>query len=700
MGLRNTRAQRVAEQRRRAESERTVVIPKCRKPRRRAEAERSLWAWAATYCAHRMPLPSAPVHMDLASDLDAVVRSGGNIARVLPRGSAKTTWMELGAIYAVVTGMRRHVVIVSGTGEMAEDMLTRIRGEVEANDLLEEDYPEVCVPIRALEGSPMRAKTMLIDNGSDLLPISFEWKTGKAVFPRVPGSRCCGSIIVARGIEGNLRGMIHKLPSGQSVRPDLVLVDDPQTRESAGSPVQCRDRIDTINGDLLGLAGPNTKIAAMVAATIIRRGDVADQLTDTKLSPAWGGKRVAMVSTWAKNEALWMDQYATLRKDAQRAGDAAGKDATEFYAQHRAEMDEGCSVYWPARYNADEISAVQHAYNLLIDRGEHVFFAEYQNDPKPAHAIGWELVEEDVRSHLSGVPRGRIPDVCEVVTFACDINPAYGLNWVVSAYSIDGAGYVIDWGKYPSGDVPIWDAKKSSVTEEQAIFQAILNVYADVANRSYQKANGERVRMSCASFDCGYKREAVYKACAALRTTAGQTQVIPIRGMSGRYYRPRSTDRRGDSWHIAAVGNGRALVINADTWRERAQKAFLAPVGSPCGSLALYGNDARQHEIYADHVCAERIVDILHGERGGIVYAWAQLPGRKNDLLDATVYAMACASHQGVTFGPNQAVSAHTQPTRAEPQPAADTTQRPHVQVRRTAHHAAAGRRKSFATSW
>ncbi len=56
------------------------------------------------------------------------------------------------------------------------------------------------------------------------------------------------------------------------------------------------------------------------------------------------------------------------------------KAATEYYRQHRNEMDAGAVIAWPERYNHDELSAIQHAMNLRL-QDEAAFFAEYQNEP-------------------------------------------------------------------------------------------------------------------------------------------------------------------------------------------------------------------------------------------------------------------------------------------------------------------------------
>ena len=73
--------------------------------------------------------------------------------------------------------------------------------------------------------------------------------------------------------------------------------------------------------------------------------------------PQWQGERTKMVYAFPTNEALWA-KYAEIRAEGLR-NDRGIAAATEFYREHREEMDEGAVVAWPERYNPDEISAIQ-----------------------------------------------------------------------------------------------------------------------------------------------------------------------------------------------------------------------------------------------------------------------------------------------------------------------------------------------------
>jgi hypothetical protein len=85
--------------------------------------------------------------------------------------------------------------------------------------------------------------------------------------------------------------MKHKTAEGKSVRPSLVLLDDPQTDESARSPSQCHTREQILAGAILGLAGPGRKIAGLMTLTVVRPDDMADRILDREKHPQWQGER-------------------------------------------------------------------------------------------------------------------------------------------------------------------------------------------------------------------------------------------------------------------------------------------------------------------------------------------------------------------------------------------------------------------------
>src|SRR5690606_29909324 len=104
-----------------------------------------------------------PAHLAIISRLEEVICDGGQYALAAPRGTGKTALVEAAAIWAVVAGHRRFVAVIGASEEAAAGIVASIRAEFEGNDLLLEDWPEVCYPIRKLEGLGTRAPGQLLD---------------------------------------------------------------------------------------------------------------------------------------------------------------------------------------------------------------------------------------------------------------------------------------------------------------------------------------------------------------------------------------------------------------------------------------------------------------------------------------------------------------------------------------------------------
>ena len=104
---------------------------------------------------------------------------------------------------------------------------------------LAEDFPEVSFPIGQLDGIANRCAGQLYHGERTRIT----WTNNEIVLPTIAGSKASGIVVRVAGITGRVRGMKYKRPDGRSVRPSLVIIDDPQTNESAGSLEQTRKRI-------------------------------------------------------------------------------------------------------------------------------------------------------------------------------------------------------------------------------------------------------------------------------------------------------------------------------------------------------------------------------------------------------------------------------------------------------------------------
>jgi hypothetical protein len=294
-------------------------LPKVVNPRRKARCKRSLRHFCETYLKARFPLAWSADHLKAIDRLERAILDGGRFAFAMPRGSGKTSLSEAAAVWALVYGHRSFVVLIGATEAAAEELLDSIKVELETNDLLLADFPEVCHPIRMLEGIANRCAGQTL--GGERTRI--EWTQKGVTLPTVAGRPASGAVLRVTGITGPHPRDEGAVPDGEatrSIRPDLVIIDDPQTDESARSPTQNAYREKVLAGAVLGLAGPKKKISAVMPCTVIAPGDMADRILDRERHPEWNGERTRLIYAFPSAEAMW-EQYARLRAEGMRAGD-------------------------------------------------------------------------------------------------------------------------------------------------------------------------------------------------------------------------------------------------------------------------------------------------------------------------------------------------------------------------------------------
>ena len=284
-------------------------LPRVEVIERRAKAAANFQYFCEAYFPQSFHLQWSEDHLKVLRKIEQAVLQGGLFAMAMPRGSGKTTICECACIWAVLNGHREFVCLIGSDEGHAMDMLESIKTELDANELLLADYPEICHPIQALDGIANRCNGQLYQGERThigwtakqivlptILPKGWDQDETLAPFVREDGRSCgSGAIIKVAGITGRIRGMKFKRPDGKSVRPGLVVLDDPQTDESARSISQCQQRESILAGAVLGLAGPGQNISGIMPCTVIRPGDMADRILSRDHHPQWQGQRTRMV---------------------------------------------------------------------------------------------------------------------------------------------------------------------------------------------------------------------------------------------------------------------------------------------------------------------------------------------------------------------------------------------------------------------
>ncbi len=646
------------------------ALPEVQDASRKARAERDFRFFCETYLPQTFSLKWSADHLKVIAKIEQAVLEGGLFAMAMPRGSGKTSLCETACLWAMLYGHREFVALIGSDEEHAASMLDSIKAELENNELLLADFPEACFPIRRLEGIHQRAAGQL--HGGKQTHIG--WTAREVVLPSIDGSRAAGAIIRVAGITGRVRGMKYKRPDGGAVRPSLVLIDDPQTDESARSPSQCDTRERILSGAILGLAGPGKKIAGLMTLTVVRPDDLADRLLDREKHPQWQGERTKMVYSFPTNEALWA-RYAELRADGLRS-DAGIAAATAFYREHQAAMDEGAVVAWAERFNHDEASAVQHAMNLRL-QGETAFWAEYQNAPLPeANLAEDELLSADeIAAKTNGHARREIPIGCTRLTMFVDVQ-GKALFWLVAAWEDDFTGYVIDYGTEPDQKVPYFTLRdvrhtladaSSRAGLEGAVYAGLERLIEATVGREWRRDDGAMVRIDRCLIDAnwGSSTDVVYQFC---RQSKYAGVVMPSHG---RYvgassipfsdYRRKRGDRVGLNWRVPTITGRRSVrhvVFDTNYWKSFIHARLAVPMGDP-GCLSLFGRAPAAHRLLADHLLAEYRVRTQG--RGRTVDEWKlRVESLDNHWFDCAVGASVAASMEGaVLFGTGESMAAN-----------------------------------------
>jgi len=601
-----------------------------------------------------VPVPSVPVRCIQVDSHNSLYLAG---KRMVP--THNTSIAECACLWAVLYGHRDFVCLIGASEVHALEMLESIKTELESNDILAADFPEVCHPIASLGGITNRCNGQLY-NGERT---HIGWTANEVVLPTIGGSAASGAIIKVTGITGRIRGMKFKRPDGKAVRPSLVVLDDPQTDESARSLSQCATRERILAGAVLGLAGPGKKIAGVMPCTVIRPGDVADNLLDKQKHPEWNGERTKMVYHFPVNEKLWT-KYAEIRAESLRAhGDL--RDATAFYEANRALLDEGAQIAWPQRFNHDETSAIQHAMNLKL-QDEAAFFAEYQNEPLPEKTIDEGMLSADqIAAKVNGHKRGEVPIGCSHLTMFIDVQGKL-LYYLVAAWTDDFTGSVVDYGAYPDPKrayFTLRDTQKSlqSVVKgsglEGAIYAGLEALTALHLRREWLRDDGAAMRIGQCLIDAnwGTSTDVIYQFC---RSSPHAAILLPSHarfvGASSRpfsEYAKRPGDRVGLNWRIPNVQGKRAVrhvLFDTNFWKTFVHARLSVPMGDK-GCVSLFGREPDVHRLLADHLTAE--YRVRTEGRGRIVDEWKLRPENfDNHWLDCLAGTAVAASMLGAVL--------------------------------------------------
>lgn len=676
-------------------------LPPVANPIRKAEARQSLRAFNEIYLTRFFTdektgrfWPWSQTHIDLMRMIEDAIFEGEQDAIMMPRGSGKTSHIKAGAIWGILYGYISWLCVLAATAPLAYKIIAAMQMILETNELLAADFPEAIFPIMALERNALRARKQTYFG--KLTRIIYN--EGEIVFPDIPGSPCAQAIITGTGLEGSgIRGQVKSLPNGSQRRPTFVFCDDPQTRESAKSEMQTADRIALLDSDVLQMGPPGSPISAMLAGTVIRRGDAMDKIAE---SPKWESIRRRMLLSmplhWRDTppdvpRENWWDMYADLMLNKKTS------QARSLYAEHRPTgdrvgcleildeprpckvceqrsvcMDAEAVTYWKYRQYPKDLSPIQTAMNIAILTPD-VFASEMQQQPLEIRLQNSKITPAQMVQKVNGLAREHVPPDATVLSIGVDVGQEI-LHYVVAAFEPDFTGYVTRYGTFPEQPVK-WFLKSnpprplSSVYREEVggnsdedgiIAWGLERLCGTLLKHEFERhmaGSITPVQADIMLVDRGYKPRIIYLVRRKLGTPIMRASLglpLPVTAKPIDAYQKKPGWRIGDNWYIPNIKNTREyphVCVDTNEWKCRIHSALCLQPGS-AGSLSLYGTAATMsdHEPFAAHVAGSEY-DLAPVVNGRQRHQYKVLPGGPdNDWLDALMHAAVGASIMGCKF--------------------------------------------------
>ena len=221
--------------------------------------------FAAVYLPHKLRTPGSPditlnqFHLDICEYAKSWMEPLNKPAQhrdtfIAPRSCGKSTWIfHILPIWAAAHGHKRYIVAFSDSEDQAMGWLRNFKMELDSNEVLQTDFPELCDTYKKSAG----AKAYM-DN-------------------RNATQRGNGFVFQAKGVDSAILGA-----NIGGTRPEVILFDDIEPPESSYGPTELRKRKNTILTTHFYL---NTHAFVAFVGTTTMAGSLIDQMR--KVGEMW-----------------------------------------------------------------------------------------------------------------------------------------------------------------------------------------------------------------------------------------------------------------------------------------------------------------------------------------------------------------------------------------------------------------------------
>lgn len=633
-------------------------------PKNPVERENARWDvmyYAERYHKVKWYLGWCDSHQALWGYLQEAILGRGTslIAVAMPRGSGKTTICRVAVEWGVLNGHVRWPLLIEAESEAFLKQMRAFRTTFRTNVMLADDYPETVWVLQKMPTSQSAPNMTCLGERMDIV-----YKTNEIVMPTNYLSRefgTSGGVFSGGGITSSIRGAQVTLPSGEVIRPDMVVINDMQTRESAGSVSQVAERIEILGGDVLGCGGPGRPITAVATGTVIHNGDAFDRLLSNEM-PQWSSLRVKWMQDWPTNMDLWQEYGNLLRR--LKIEEQPIDECNVFYESRRADMDAGAKVYWDQRIDPPYLSSVQTFMSWWILSPSSAM-AEGQNEPVDPHELDTVVYcsRAEVLAKLSPYGRYEVPDdAVELVAFV-DVQLDV-LIYVVCAVTREYQTYIVDYGTFPDQRRDYWTKGMLShklsdhwTSPSEAWVEGLRVLAKQLADPlRWRRSRGEPALLSHGQVDASYgdSTDSVFSFCknygAGMWLPSFGDGISASRNPINHGAEAKKWQKRHRDWgwhwnrrHDNDRGCDRVL-FDANAFKSHVHIGIRTPEQEP-GSVQMFQGT---HHLLADHIRSEFPTETQG--RGRLCVEWKLRPGQDNDLLDGIAGCLVGASVRKITM--------------------------------------------------
>jgi hypothetical protein len=629
-----------------------VVIPEPADIVRREKCLEDPELFLKTYFSPIFYNPFAEHHKAMINAIYERCFSGGDKAVAAPRGDGKSQVAICMTIYAMLATPIQFPVIIGNTLSKGRKLFQQVKNKFDNPSKYPEfyqDFPEITYCVSELQGTPQRAAKQHVDG----IRTNITWSQHLIVLPTVNttwNSVATGKRLVFFGLDSAIRG-----EGFEEMRPDLAIIDDPETREVAFSPTdKHRDIEEMIDSDVAGLAGPDKRISRVVITTIQNRRCYSFRVTDRKQKPTFEGERYPLLKKFPDNRDLW-DDYLAIRAKEQQEGKKDSPAATKFYKKNMRKMKKGAVLSNPYRFvgatdekgNPVELDALQAFFNRISDWGMSRVLSELQQQPEEEEEPETlKLTPGAVITRMSGLRRNELPKADDIkIIYGVDLGK-YACHWVKIAVHGNAIAHVVDYGI-------IENHSMSANTPIETVERSLVNRLDEWRQDIIQNQNPDLVFIDSGNFSQAvyhFVRQAGFPFCAA----KGVSETVKMSGND------TNTQRFFENIRADYQPNEKLWLYNVSVnyWKEQVQQRFKTATFNELnqltdGALSLWStSDPKEHLSYSHHICAEEKRETFKSGRG-IKTEWVVV-NRNNHWLDATSYALAGAACLGIKLIPVQ----------------------------------------------